>query len=330
MFDDLLKSTLAIHDDPLAQITIFEVYEYVTGLSARTHKFKNDYIVRCPVADHADAHPSCQLNSKNNTWKCYSCGKAGGKLQMVILGGKAHTKAEAAIFLRTSSNHGISAIKQQPRLKQEHNDIYSERLKNEKLVSTHDYNDIDGKLLYQVLRYEGEGVNGGRDKRFIQRKPGENGKWIYNIRGVKNVPYRLKKILEAGKLHKPVLVVEGEKIVDVLEKLGFYATTNAIGSVFTWPLSWLPYFDGVYAKFILPDADKPGRRTATQRAKLLNTSDSPATIVDLFPNCTDGEDVLDLLQSKEYAKLTKDQQKAKLSEHIQRLYNITRRASLPK
>jgi hypothetical protein len=90
-------------------------------------------------------------------------------------------------------------------------------------VAWYDYVDAEGKLLFQVVRYE--------PKSFSQRRPGPNGTWIDNLDGVTRVVYRLPELVEALALDRPVFIVEGEKDADNLWKLGIPATTNPGGAV---------------------------------------------------------------------------------------------------
>ena len=56
-------------------------------------------------------------------------------------------------------------------------------------VAMYDYTNEAGELLYQVVRYE--------PKDFRQRRPSGNGEWIYNLKRIPRVPYRLPSIKPA-------------------------------------------------------------------------------------------------------------------------------------
>lgn len=87
-----------------------------------------------------------------------------------------------------------------------------------KLVASYDYIDETGKQVYQALRLE--------PKSFRQRRMGEDGKWIWNMEGVRRILYNLPKVLKATR----VIIVEGEKDADNLSRLGFIATCNVGGA----------------------------------------------------------------------------------------------------
>ena len=87
-----------------------------------------------------------------------------------------------------------------------------------RIAATYDYVDEQGALLYQVVRYE--------PKDFRQRRPGTNGEeWVWNLRGVRRVLYRLPKVVEAIKAKQTVWLTEGERDVHSLEDRGVTATT---------------------------------------------------------------------------------------------------------
>ena len=58
-----------------------------------------------------------------------------------------------------------------------------------RIAATYDYRDANGELLYQVVRFEPKG--------FAQRRPNGKGRWVWNLRGVRRVLYRLPELLAA-------------------------------------------------------------------------------------------------------------------------------------
>jgi len=87
-----------------------------------------------------------------------------------------------------------------------------------RIVSTYDYTNEDGELLYQVCRLD--------PKSFRQRKPDGTGGWTWSVKGVRQVLYRLPEVIAASDRGQ-VFVVEGEKDADTLCSWGFYATCNS-------------------------------------------------------------------------------------------------------
>ena len=152
-------------------------------------------------------------------------------------------------------------------------------------VATYDYVDADGKLRFQVVRKS--------DKTFPQRRPDGNGGWVWNLKGVQRVPYRLPRLVETAGAGGMVIVVEGEKDVHALEQLGLVATTNP-GGAGKWLSEYVLHFEGVSAVVVIPDDDAPGREHAEAVAKALRPV-APVKIVEVWPTGDSGADVSDWL-----------------------------------
>ncbi len=123
-----------------------------------------------------------------------------------------------------------------------------------RIKDVYDYRDENGKLLYQVIRYE--------PKDFRQRRPDGHGGWIWDLKGTWRVLYRLPELLAA----KEVLIVEGEKDVETARAIGFTSTT--CGAAGKWRDEFSEFLRGKRV-FIIADADDPGRKHAQQVARSL-------------------------------------------------------------
>jgi len=123
------------------------------------------------------------------------------------------------------------------------------------------YHNKQNQPLFEVVRLKG--------KRFLQRRPDPNveGRWVYNLDGVRRVPYRLPELLNASK-QDFVYIVEGEKDVETLVDQGLPATCLPGGSSATWWAEYNQYFEGRLIA-IIPDNDEPGRRYAQRIAEAL-------------------------------------------------------------
>jgi hypothetical protein len=158
--------------------------------------------------------------------------------------------------------------------------------------TTYDYTDVDGALLYQVLRYVPKG--------FSQRRPNGNGGWIPNLDGVRRVLYRLPELLQYP--DGTVFVCEGEKDADRVASLGHCATTVAAGA---WRYRRRPgaALEEVAIEtlagrdiLILEDNDKSGRDKALKVAQLLHGKAKTVRIVRL-PGLPEEGDVSDWLDA---------------------------------
>ena len=142
-------------------------------------------------------------------------------------------------------------------------------------ICEHDYCDADGKLLFQVVRFD--------PKDFRQRRPDGDGGWVWKMRGVQLVPYRLSAVLKS----EIIYIVEGEKDVHSLENIGIIATTNA-GGAGKWRREYREYFQDKEV-YLIPDADEPGRKHAQSVATSLKGVAASVSVISL----PTGKDVSD-------------------------------------
>ena len=139
------------------------------------------------------------------------------------------------------------------------------------IVATYDYTDSDEKLLFQVVRYA--------PKDFRQRRPDGAGGWIYNMQGVETALYRFPDLVYAVAHGVTIFLVEGEKDVHSLERLGLTATTAPMGAG-----KWRPWYTANLRGaqvIILPDNDVPGHAHANTVAAALAGVAARVAIIQL-------------------------------------------------
>jgi 5S rRNA maturation endonuclease (ribonuclease M5) len=154
-----------------------------------------------------------------------------------------------------------------------------------RIVATYDYQDERGTLLYQVVRFE--------PKDFRPRRPDGTGGWIWDLKDVRRVVYRLPELAE----QRRVVLVEGEKDVDRLRALGISATTSPSGA-----LSWRDdYAQQIAAAaveeiVVIPDHDASGCTYATTVATALQRRGIRVRLLEL-PGLAEHGDVSDWLDA---------------------------------
>ena len=116
----------------------------------------------------------------------------------------------------------------------------------------YEYKDLAGKLIYFVCRME----HPTKRKEFVQGTPTH-----WGINGVTPSPYNWQAVHES----EWCCVVEGEKDVETLRKLGVPATTNS-GGAKKWQHEFSEYLRGKNV-VILPDNDSVGEQHAQMVAK---------------------------------------------------------------
>jgi hypothetical protein len=124
-----------------------------------------------------------------------------------------------------------------------------------RVVATFSYQDEGGKELFQVLRYE--------PKDFRQRHR-RNGEWVWNVEGVRVVPYKLPQLNEALALEQIIFIVEGERKADLLWSWNIPATCNAMGAASSkgkskkWTAEHAAFLRNADV-ILMPDNDQKGR-----------------------------------------------------------------------
>lgn len=158
-----------------------------------------------------------------------------------------------------------------------------------KVVESYHYEDWDGSLLYVKDRYE--------PKDFRLRRPNGNGGWIYKMGDTKEVIYRLPVVKKAITDGSTVYVVEGEKDVHSVERLGLTATCNAYGAgkdKSKWRAYHADFLKGVKDVVVLRDYDDAGESHAKAVTESIKALGIPVRVVEL-PGLTKGQDISDWL-----------------------------------
>jgi len=159
------------------------------------------------------------------------------------------------------------------------------------IMATYRYADEHGALLFEVVRMQ--------PKSFRQRRPDGRGGWVWNLDGVRRVPYRLPEVAEAAKRGRAAFIVEGEKDADALASVGLTATTCP-GGAGKWLGEYAECLRGAHV-VVLPDNDEPGRKHAEQVARSLSGVAASVRVVEL-PDLPPKGDVSDWLAAGGNAK----------------------------
>lgn len=132
-------------------------------------------------------------------------------------------------------------------------------------MGTYEYCDENGAVLFAKDRIQFQKPDGtfvlkdGKPKKtFRQRRPDPDcpGAWLSNVQGVPIVPYRLPELVEAIAADRPVLIVEGERKVDLLREWNVAATCCA-GGAKKWKPEHSEFLRGADV-VLVPDNDDPG------------------------------------------------------------------------
>lgn len=142
---------------------------------------------------------------------------------------------------------------------------------SEKITHAYEYTDREGKPVLRVFRTE---------KKNFPTIHFDGGSWYWGDGGTSMILYRLPEVLAAIAAGQPVYLVEGEKDVETLRRLGFTATTNK-GGAGKWHEDLTALLRGGVV-YIVPDVDEPGRKHARMVARALEGHAKEVRIVNLL------------------------------------------------
>lgn len=232
------------------------VLEKLSELACNPRQSGGQYAARCPA--HDDRKPSLSVTHDG---------------EKVLL--KCHTGCDVEDILEAL---GLTS-----------RDLFDNDLEPEKqdttpqITAIYDYKDLNGKLLYQKIRFH--------PKDFRIRRPDGRGGWIWNIGGTARVLYRLSELREGIRQRRRVFIVEGEKDVDRLIKMGQVATTNFEGAAKgnqspKWRVSdYSQMLVGAREIIVVADNDEPG--FAHARAVAASLRDVPGRTVSIVRAAVD-------------------------------------------
>ena len=216
----------------------------------------------CPF--HDDHNQSFGVSTKTGAWECFAgCGKGDAIAYLMRRDGQSFKE----VMHQLGDKLGIP----RPDQADQQEVVYS-------------YRDASGKLVFQVVKKPG--------KKFAQRRPDGNGVWVWNLKGVDRVLYRLPELI--ARPEATVYIVEGEKDADRLAKLGLASTTNP-GGAGKWRET---YTEDLRGRDVLnlPDNDAPGRDHALKVAAAVHGVAKTVKIVEL-PGLREKGDASDWLDA---------------------------------
>ncbi len=231
----------------------------------------SEYAALCPF--HEDKNPSLNISTETGQYFCHACGKKGDIFHFYGKINSLQTGPDFGKIIRgIASDFGINGHAQP----------------KGQITKTYDYTDAEDKLLFQVCRIE-PGRNGS-PKDFRQRRPDGNGGWIYNLKSIEPVLYRLPEVIKAPE----IAIVEGEKDANNLSALGLQATTCPMGAG-KWRDSYSEALKGKHI-VLMPDNDNPGREHMLKVAQSLSGKAASIKMV-ILPDLPSKGDVTDFINS---------------------------------
>ncbi|MDE5770291.1 MAG: hypothetical protein K2I06_01490 [Ruminococcus sp.] len=162
--------------------------------------------------------------------------------------------------------------------------------------------------VYQDMNHENIAI------KTIYRKPDESKTAMWQryegktlIKGLNGLQIPLYHVYNITDNTKPVFIVEGEKDVETMEKLGYTATTSPNGAGSHWKKEYTPVFNG-FDVVILADNDEVGLKYATNIAEnLIQTARSVKLVPSqsLYTPLQPKGDISDIVDSIGFTKTIK-------------------------
>jgi putative DNA primase/helicase len=167
------------------------------------------------------------------------------------------------------------------------------------VVASFEYHDEQGNVLFVVDRVQFQNSDGtwvlkeGKpEKKFPQRRPDPDrkGKWIYSVKSVRVVPYRLLELIEAIANEHDVYICEGEAKCNLLASWNLAATCNSEGAT-KWKGEHAAFLKNANV-ILVPDNDGKGwEHINGVGASLAGIAKSVRVLV--LPNLPSKGDVID-------------------------------------
>jgi len=181
------------------------------------------------------------------------------------------------------------------------------------IVAEYDYFDEKGNFAHQTVRFQ--------PKDFRQRRKAHAGDdpekvrdgWVWSLSGWPVYPYRLPELI-AFDPREPVFLVEGEKDVENLERVGEICATTLPMGAGKWREEFAEWFRGRWV-IVVVDDDHAGRKGAAKVADELMEICERVGILEMgmiWSNGPEGADLSDWLEWGWEIEMTVDEQREKL------------------
>ena len=228
--------------------------DYIQEITTKS-KGKNQYV--CPLCNSgtgANGTGAFTFNPEWNNFHCFACGKSGDIFTLY---------AEMNNLSLTSDFRTISdeLSKKYHLLSSDFKKAQS-RSKPLTLLRSHVYMNMNhDKIAVKTIYKKPDGSKTARWERY------EGNTLVNGLNGLKMPLYHVYNLADNT---KPIFIVEGEKDVETMEKLGYIATTSPNGAGSKWKSEYTPLFRD-FDVVIIADNDEVGLKSATATAESVVT-----------------------------------------------------------
>lgn len=279
-------------------MTIYDWADRLT-IDDRASKSREDFMAICPC--HSDTHASLHVYVGSDTGqvvlKCHVC-QATGKAVCEALGIDPKELYCDAISGEKSNVLPINRkAKPKKAEKKERKpckglyqvgDVWQDGYR---ITNIYEYQDREGRVVLRKARRELYDDKGERIKKsFAMQSLDVDGKWYPDAGIYINLLYRLPDVIKAVEAGGLILIVEGEKDVDNLRKLGYTATCGLCGGGTgklegKWTEDHTKALKGVGQAIVVPDRDAAGEGLAQWICKRLKGNVGEVKILRIQDHC---------------------------------------------
>ena len=256
--------------------------DYIRGITQKS-KGKDQYI--CPLCNSGTGHNGTGAFTyypDTHTYKCFACGEYG---DIFTLHSKLNNLSLDNDFPRiiddlenkfnVSSTYSARPISKPETLVKIRSHVY-QSINRDNIAEKTIYRKPDGNKTAIWYRYEGRTL-------------------VKGLNGLKMPLYHVYNLVDNT---KPVFIVEGEKDVETMEKLGYIATTSPNGAGSKWKTEYTPLFRD-FDVVILADNDEVGLKSATNTAENIVTVSRSVKLVPsqaLYASLKPKGDISDIVE----------------------------------
>ena len=151
------------------------------------------------------------------------------------------------------------------------------------------------KYLEEYITMQGKIHKAGDKTTLWQRYDLQTGQYITGLDGLKLPLYHLHRLSEA----ETVIIVEGEKDVETLERMGYTATSSPNGAGAKWQSDYNQYLTGKEC-IVLTDNDEAGEKAGIQTAESLLKSNISVKLIratEIYTDVQKKGDISDIVEA---------------------------------
>ncbi len=238
----------------------------------------NQYESSCPVPGHGkgkgDRNPSLSISENKDGIALYC--HAGCGIEDIV---NALNIKKTDLFYNEKFR-GSTGTPKSKKLSQKKDDNFEYK-------NHYDYFNLDYDIQFRMVKFVDPKTE---SKKFIPYHE-KNNNWVKGMGDQEKILYNLPAVIESIDKGQTIFLVEGEKDVNTLNKMGYTATCNPFGAG-KWNKNYTESLTGAKEVIVIPDNDEPGFKHLTKVGQALYGKVDKLKMLKL-PALKEGEDFTD-------------------------------------